>query len=324
MRLPEKLRAAIEEEVARVDSRALSRAAAALSTSYRSGQCAGAMSDAAGRAAYLVTRMPATFAAVSLALRELELRVSGPIRSLLDVGAGPGTAMWAATEILPDLEIITAIERDASLIALGKRLAAYSDAVALQRANWTQADLCHSPPLPASDLVVLSYAFGELPDPGAVIRSAWEVARAALVVIEPGTPAGFGHVLHARDTLIGAGAHIAAPCPHHYACPLAVRNDWCHFSVRLERTSTHRKLKGGELGYEDEKFSYVIASKVAARPAEARIVRHPLKHPGHIRLTLCTPNDLQQPTITKSQKDLYRAARKADWGDAWPPDTCET
>ncbi len=52
-------------------------------------------------------------------------------------------------------------------------------------------------------------------------------------------------------------------------------------------------------------------------------VRHPLKHPGHVRFTLCMPDGLQQPTISKSQKSLYRAARKAEWGDAWPLETFE-
>ncbi|HEY5162745.1 MAG TPA: small ribosomal subunit Rsm22 family protein, partial [Terriglobales bacterium] len=83
--------------------------------------------------------------------------------------------------------------------------------------------------------------------------------------------------------------------------------------------SEHRRLKGGDLGYEDEKFSYLIASKIAGNQASARIVRHPLKHSGHVKLALCTPDDLQRPTITKSQQELYRAARKAEWGDEWPP-----
>jgi len=320
MRFPEALRAAIAEEIASVDQRTLSRAAAAISERYRAGKGTAAMSNTAERAAYLVTRLPATFAANAAVLREFAARVLSPVRSLLDLGAGPGTAMWAAAEILPQLETCNAVERDASLIQIGKRLAADSSSGTLQQAVWTQADIRNLPPLPRQDVVVLSYALGEFPDPAAAVRTAWDLARVALIVIEPGTPAAFAHVLRARDILISLGAQIAAPCPHHHACPLAVRNDWCHFSVRLERSSKHRKLKGGELGYEDEKFSYVIAVKSAAQTAQARIVRHPLKHPGHVKLMLCTPDGLQQPTVTKSQKDVYRAARKAEWGDAWPPD----
>ena len=225
--------------------------------------------------------------------------------------------MWAAAEALSGVENFTAVERDSALIEIGERLAEGGNA-ALLRAKWLLGDLSTFRPAP-HDVVVLSYAIGELPDVLAAARAAWDLARVALVVIEPGTPAAFARVVAVRDMLIEMGAQIAAPCPHHNRCPLAEQNDWCHFSARVERSAVHRRLKGGELGYEDEKFSYVIACRTAVEHAEARIVRHPLKHPGHIKLTLCTPQEIQRPTITKSQKELYRAARKAEWGDAWPP-----
>lgn len=317
MRLPEALRTAIDEEVADVEPSALSRAAARVSETYRAGKCTGAIAGAAERSAYLLTRLPATYAANTAVFRELAARGKAKVRSLLDLGAGPGTAMWAAAETLPGIETFTAVERDTELLETGKRLASRgSDA--LQRATWLKGDLRTFHP-ELHDVVVLSYAIGELPDALSAVRAAWELTRVALVIVEPGTPAAFARVLGARDMLIAMGAQIAAPCPHHNQCPLAVRADWCHFSARVERTSAHRRLKGGELGYEDEKFSYVIACKTPVLQAGARVVRHPLKHPGHVKLTLCTPDDLQQPTIGKSQRELYRAARKAEWGDAWPP-----
>ena len=318
MRLPESLRVAIDEEVAGIARADLARAAAEMSERYRSGVSCG-LTTAAERAAYLLTRLPATYASDVAVFRELSARVAGPFGSMLDLGSGPGTSMWAAAAVLPQLARFSNLEREPTLIATGKRLAARSESDTVRNASWVPAELRGGIQGSHHDLVVMSYSLGELPDPLAAIRSTWDLADVALIVIEPGTPAGFGHVLRARDLLISLGATIAAPCPHHSACPLAVRNDWCHFSVRLERTSEHRQLKSGELGYEDEKFSYVIASKAGAQPAEARIVRHPLKHPGHVKFTLCTPHDLQQPTIAKSQKALYRAARKAEWGDAWPP-----
>jgi ribosomal protein RSM22 (predicted rRNA methylase) len=98
---------------------------------------------------------------------------------------------------------------------------------------------------------------------------------------------------------------------------MAAVGDWCHFAARVDRTAEHRRLKDGELGYEDEKFSYLAFSKTPAAHAEARIVRHPQVHGGHIRLTLCTPEGLQSPTVTRSKKEAFRAARKAKWGDGW-------
>jgi ribosomal protein RSM22 (predicted rRNA methylase) len=317
MRLPEALRAAIDEEVAGIASADLSRAAAEMSQRYRSGASCG-LTTAAERAAYLLTRLPATYAADAVVFRELAARVAGPFGSMLDLGSGPGTSMWAAAEVIPQLGRFSNLEREATLIATGKRLASRSESEAVSNSSWVPAELRGVIQGSHHDLVTMSYSLGELPDQMSAIRSAWRLADVALLIIEPGTPAGFGHVLRARDLLISLGGIIAAPCPHHNACPLAIRNDWCHFSVRLERTSEHRQLKGGELGYEDEKFSYVIATKTVANQAETRIVRHPLKHPGHVKFTLCTPDGLKQATIGKSQKAMYRSARKAEWGVAWP------
>lgn len=185
-------------------------------------------------------------------------------------------------------------------------------------ANWLEQDLSTTSEFPPSDLVILSYAIGELEHPLAVAEKAWAAARQALIIIEPGTPRNFITVAEIRRRLLDRGGHPLAPCPHTNECPMATTGDWCHFSVRVERSAEHRRLKGASLGYEDEKFSYLAFSKQPAPHATARIVRHPNIHGGHIQLTLCTPEGLQSSTVTRSNKPLFRAARKAKWGDAWP------
>jgi ribosomal protein RSM22 (predicted rRNA methylase) len=77
-------------------------------------------------------------------------------------------------------------------------------------------------------------------------------------------------------------------------------------------------LKGGSLGYEDEKFSYLVAGKADAPPNAARIVRHPGKHSGHVQLVLCTTQgQIETRTVARSSKAAYKLARKAEWGDTW-------
>lgn len=93
--------------------------------------------------------------------------------------------------------------------------------------------------------------------------------------------------------------------------------DWCHFAARVERSAEHRRLKGGELGYEDEKFSYVVASRLPVDAAGSRIVRHPMRYSGYTKLQLCTPEDLREETVTRSQKERYRKVKRKEWGSAW-------
>ncbi|MEU9384658.1 small ribosomal subunit Rsm22 family protein, partial [Streptomyces sp. NPDC048279] len=96
--------------------------------------------------------------------------------------------------------------------------------------------------------------------------------------------------------------------------------DWCHFSARVSRSSLHRQVKGGSLAYEDEKFSYVAATRLPAAPAPARVVRRPQIRKGQVLLDLCEKDErLRRTTVTKRHGDLYKAARDADWGDEWPP-----
>jgi ribosomal protein RSM22 (predicted rRNA methylase) len=94
--------------------------------------------------------------------------------------------------------------------------------------------------------------------------------------------------------------------------------DWCHFAARVERSSLHRRMKSGELGWEDEKFAYVIFAKdLEMAWAKARIVRHPQIGKGHIKLELCAQAGLELVTISKKQGEVYRRARRARWGDSW-------
>jgi len=322
MRIPHELQLAIEHETATVDRKLLAQASAHLTRQYQAADFASpVITTAAQRAAYLAVRLPATYAASWHVFSEVRRLVPDvEIGSLLDLGAGPGTALFAAAEIFPAIQQATLIESDAALIDLGRSMAAQSSLSAVRNANWLRHDLRNGLSRSPHDVVVISYTLGELPASAAeaLVRQAWSCAQEFLVLIEPGTMRGFGMVNTARSLLIASGANILAPCPHAAACPLAGSDhDWCHFAQRVERTSQHRQLKGGELGYEDEKFSYVVASRRNISSAKARILRHPRKLSGHVQLTLCGPRGVAGQTITRSQKSSYKLARKAQWGDAW-------
>jgi ribosomal protein RSM22 (predicted rRNA methylase) len=344
VRLPKSIEHAIDREVAGVSGKALARAAEALSLRYRDrergGERQGGRSGATlaapltlteiERLAYAIVRAPATYAAVASVLSELRQRAPAlRLTSVVDLGAGPGAATWAvlADRDADELERVTLIEQDRGFIDLGRRILGEIAPAMAASARWECADLrtrreLPTEPEPARDLVIISYALGELDAAAAtaLIERAWSATGQALIVIEPGTPRHFAGVLAARDWLIRAGACIIAPCPHAVTCPMAGTSDWCHMAARVERTSLHRRVKGGDLPYEDEKFSYVIALRQHdhARPA-ARIVRRPEEASGRVTLTLCTPAGLTTETVLRGRGagDAFRRARKSAWGDAW-------
>ncbi len=278
--------------------------------------------DRADVAAYAAYRMPATFAAVRAALRAFRDRAQewAPARHV-DIGGGTGAASWAVADAWPAAgHTTTVLDWSQAALDLGRELAARASHPALHGIDWRRQAIGGSLAVPEADLVTISYVLGELDesDRDALITKAAGAAR-AVVVVEPGTPAGYARVLQARRQLIGAGLTVLAPCPHDAACPME-GSDWCHFAARVSRSSLHRQIKGGSLGHEDEKYSYAAAARLPGPPAPARVVRHPQIRKGQVLLDLCTREEgLRRTIVSKRQGETYRAARDTVWGDEWPP-----
>ncbi len=313
MQIPPEVRQAIEEYAAPIPAARLARAAAALSAHYRRGGVTAKLALPAEErvAAYLAVRFAATCAAAARVFGHVRQTLpAGSIASLLDLGAGAGASTLAARAVFPALRQYTLIEAAPDFASAARRL--------LPEAAISVRNLRHIDAFPGHDLVVAGYSLGELDEAarGRVLAAAWAAARTALVVLEPGAPAGFALIRDARRWLLANGARMVAPCPGEGLCPMPP-DDWCHFAARVERTSLHRRLKGGALGYEDEKFSYVaVAREEAARPA-ARVIRRPEQRAGLIRLALCRGGAISTENVTRRDAARFRAARHAEWGDEW-------
>jgi len=274
--------------------------------------------DRSDVAAYAAYRMPATFEAVRGALGALrEAAPDWEPRTHTDVGGGTGAAGWAVAEAWEEQPPrTTVLDWAEPALALGRELAA--GALDME---WRTARIGGALRLADTDLVTVSYVLKELTeaDRAALVTEAARVAQ-TVVIVEPGTPDGYERIIAARTLLIEAGFTVAAPCPHSGACPIEPGTDWCHFSARVSRSSLHRKVKGGSLPYEDEKYSYVAATRFPPAPATSRITRRPQIRKGLVLLDLCGPDGLTRDTVTKRHGPLYKQARDVEWGDSWPPE----
>jgi ribosomal protein RSM22 (predicted rRNA methylase) len=289
--------------------------------------------------------MPATAAATAFALQQTRLSLPDwAPATLLDFGAGTGGAAWAAVSILPSIGAMTLLEQSADAIRLGSVILAESSLGPLQSASWRQWRLTNAAgpglagadeptadqptadqptaDLRTADLATVAYVLGELTSAqqAALVSLAVRCASAVLLV-EPGTPAGHRRILAARAQLLATGYLIAAPCPHQLGCPLDVAGDWCHFGARLPRSALHRQVKGTELSYEDEKFSYVAAVRPDVGLPElptGRVVRRPQQRKGLVTLDLCARDgQSRRKLVSKSKGEAYRRARKTSWGERW-------
>lgn len=317
MELPPALRMAIDRAVSGIAVSDLAERAANLSSRYRDERRDGKsyVATREDALAYLATRLPATYAAVRAVLTAVaDACPEFAPATALDVGAGPGTALWAAADCWSSLRDVSLTEASPLFAALGQQIAI--DA-ALPRNIWRIADLATDKIEGAAyDLVTAAYVFNELaPETRPrVLDRLWRATTQIFVIVEPGTPAGWQRVIDARSQLIAAGGHVVAPCPHDHTCPLQPP-DWCHFAQRVARSRVHRLTKGATVPWEDEKFSYVAVSRKPLARAAQRVIARPRKAGGHVTLKLCNPDGTASTqVISRRDGELFKHARRCDWG----------
>jgi ribosomal protein RSM22 (predicted rRNA methylase) len=315
--LPAELKAALDARLQGLSRGDAATRATVISKTYRDGGGSSAITSEADALAYAVARMPATYAAVTASLNALcETVPDFAPKGMLDVGAGPGTASWAAAEAFPSLQRFCLLDANSALRTL---------ALDLTRSNLRLRDMKYEhgkargavADAEPADLVVASYMIGELSDAERRVLAElmWSKTRDTLLIVEPGTPAGYQRIITLREQLIGAGAHVAAPCPHDGKCPLAAP-DWCHFAQRLPRSRAHKQIKGAELPFEDEKFSYVALARAPAAHHPARVLAPPDVGKVEVVAKLCTTDGLTIAKVPRRNKADYADARRWRWGDA--------
>lgn len=317
MQLPAEVREIVDDALKDLSTQELAAAQEYLSGQYRSNATTKSfhLSEEILAKAYLAARLPATYAANSAALAAVTARLPHfQPQSLLDVGAGPASATLAALQHWQSIRQLTLLEGSPAIQYWGGRLLASTDLIL----TWLLTDIrAGLPELAGHDLVILAYVLNELTAEvrKSLIDQLWSLTKGVLVIVEPGTPAGYQRLLAVRSQLLQLKAQLVAPCPHATSCPLT-GSDWCHFSVRVARSRMHRLSKQGELGYEDEKYSYLVVARQPVADSPARILAPPRSRSKLIQLKLCMPDgELMERTITKRDGALYQRAKRLEWGD---------
>jgi len=289
-----------------------------LSAAYREHRSTSVLTATEAVATYAAARMPATYHAIQSCYQQLPADFQP--QSLLDLGAGPGTASLAALDFWQTLEHLTLVENHRLMVAFQKALWQHlSPDLSYQAVQDTIPSL-GGLPHESYDLVVLAYVLGELKlqHQQEAVAQAWQKTRHYGLIVTPGTPHDFQYLLKARELLLSKGAIIIAPCTHQDRCPLTGTEDWCHFSVRLQRSSLHQSAKKATLSYEDEKFGYLLFGKAAVplNGDKSRLVRKPIRRPGHVLLDVCANGKINRHIVGKADAN-FKKASKTEWGDVW-------
>lgn len=265
---------------------------------------------------YLAARMPATYAANIMAMSAItKLCPDFEPKSVLDIGAGPGTSTIAARHSFKTIESMQLVEPNYHL----KKASLEYLLEPLHGATWVNSKVEEFKPSGTYDLVISSYVFNEIaPEKWpALIEKLWASCSGVMMILEPGTPHGAKVIETVRNGAIARNINILAPCPHNGACPLAeVETRWCHFSVRTSRSKLHKALKGGDAGFEDEKFSYIVLSRTKTQPQKYRIIGHPSGTKLR-EVQVCASSGAAETLQVSKSHPLHKLSKKLEWGDAF-------
>src|SRR6478736_9293265 len=141
MELPLRLRQAVDRALNGRRPADLAATAAALSQRYREERRDGRLHVASDEdaLAYLAVRLPATYAAVRASFAAIkQARPDFAPKTALDIGAGPGTALWAAADCWPDLADALLVEASPVFRAFGEQLTAEMQQ---PHATWRTSDV---------------------------------------------------------------------------------------------------------------------------------------------------------------------------------------
>lgn len=274
--------------------------------------------------AYLGLRSAATYAQISGAL--LQVQESMPLwhpASLLDIGSGPGTAVWAAKTLWPSIATATCIDQDEKFIAIGKELLEKSELPI--HVDWKQQDVRTSlgNTTQLYDLVIIANVLNEL-DPEetrTLVINALSRCKGVLIVIEPGTPLGYTIVQATAKSIAGKNTLIAPYIGNSF-----VKSDdyWIHFPQRFIRPAFLKRIRqhmrDSELmasDWEEAKYSFVAVGKTTSEEKFwGRCIGSIKKQKGFLEVPILTKDKIVYAKVLKRHKEQYNFAKELKWGQA--------
>ncbi|KAF9287620.1 37S ribosomal protein S22 [Mortierella alpina] len=251
--------------------------------------------------AYLAAIAPTTYSAIRNVLEEVDRRVPNlNPKSFLDFGTGPGTAIWAASDVWETPLKFTGVDTSMAMLETAEEILDIKSSKGTPIQNVTfKPFMSHGAQAAKYDIVMSAFTLSELTTPAlrkSTLEHLWNLTNDMLILIDRGTPSGFKMLAEAREQILGLDddrivvkpkydaygvqlpeeappkrepAHVLAPCPHDKVCPmyatLARDSQWCHFSQKVQRPDFLRKTKHSKENFEDAKYTYVILRK-GARP----------------------------------------------------------
>jgi len=252
-------------------------------------------------AVYAISRMPSTFAVIYTLINDLlkQDKIKN-IGSVIDIGSGTGAGYFACKELFDDVSV-SLFERDKNMIEIFDK---FETGENVKRFEFLKDSIDES-----ADLVMSNYVFSELNEEGrkTALKKMLDCSNKYVLIVDTGTPRTYENFMKLKKMVSEMGYKVIAPC-NSEKCGL--KNDYCQFYARVERSSLLKMAKQGTLSYEDEKYFYLLISKEAEAMQNKRVIRRPVINTNEVNLVLCDNLGVMQTKVTKKNRDAYKKARK--------------
>ena len=277
--------------------------------------------------AYLALRAPATYAQIYSALSQIkELVPNWNPKTLLDLGCGPGTGLWAATTVWPSIEKALGIDQDRSFLTAATQI--YNTAHLPQDVSWRKQNIkewIETDKTIKHDLIIVANVFNEL-SPEVFDRLIQQVRLRScgiILILEPGTSRGY-KIIQTISQKISQSDHLLAPYIHNNF--VESNEYWIHFSQRFNRPEFQRRIRQSmrestlmASDWEETKYSYVAYGTIEpVTPIWGRCIGSIYKSNGYLTLPILTEKEVVQLKVLKRHKLQYNFAKKLRWGEIIP------
>ncbi len=309
MVLPQNLQEKINALYLNLNKKTLTETQRQLTDKYKTqtGQSKSLVQNKNDGLLYAISRMPATYSVVYTLVSALAKQGAiENVESVLDMGSGTGAGYFALKELDESLNI-TLVEREKNMIDVFKTLSENKVDVEWQDCLKYKSDK-------KFDLVLTSYVLSEMTEHDRLLAvdKMLEITNGSLLIIDTGTPRTYENMMTVKRHVEQIGYHIIAPC---MSKKCGLKNDYCQFYARVERSSLHKLAKAGELSYEDEKYFYLLISKTDKKLQGQRVIRRPLIKENNVELVLCSENGIEKKAFTKKNKEDFKKAKKSKIND---------
>ncbi len=300
------------------------------------------------RRAYILYFLPSNRYKIHIPLRELSLHPANIFMTdrlrILDLGAGPGTAILGISEFFhqsghkPFLDFyaidnISENLRDAEgLFNLFKNECSIEGSIKTFKSCIEKVKNLPAGPF---DIIILSNILSEVAhnEPERIAKRTAILKRfmedflndsGSCIVIEPALRETSREMLEVRDKLLKEGFHIYSPCLINKDCPVLENpKDWCHEDIPWNPPELIKSIDAlTGLRKDSVKFSYLVIRKDTLSLTDihgehsVRVVSEPLISKGKIEFYVC--GSMGRRLIVRLDKDrsgLNKAFEEMKRGD---------